>query len=233
MFEATLVSARPLTPAIRELTFDPGPGFRFVPGQWVSFRLPQPGGEALPRAYSIASAPRDDGRFDIAVTRVENGPGSAYLHAVEPGATLAMTHAQGFFTLGPVVRPVLFGATGSGLSPLRSMLHGLLAEGPLPEPVTLLLGARTRDDLLYRDELATLAASTAGLRFEPTLSRGDDAWSGRRGYVQTHLRELVAQLGGDCDVYACGLHKMLRELRRTMKEDLGFARERLHTERYD
>lgn len=234
LYTATLVSARTLSPSVRELTFDAGGGFRFVPGQWVSFRIPHGDGEILPRAYSIASAPRDGGRFDVAVTRVENGPGSAFLHAMEPGRELTMTHAQGFFTLDAPARPVLFVGTGTGLSPLRSMLHGWLGERDAERfPTAVLFGVRTEQDLLYGSELEELAKREPWFRFEPTLSRGGDDWSGRRGYVQAHLRELVGALGGDCDVYVCGLNKMIREVRRVLKEDLGFTRERIHTERYD
>jgi ferredoxin-NADP reductase len=51
--------------------------------------------------------------------------------------------------------------------------------------------------------------------------------------VQTHARELVTALGGDVDAYVCGLNKMIREVRQTLKGELGFTRERIHTERYD
>ena len=44
---------------------------------------------------------------------------------------------------------------------------------------------------------------------------------------------LVRDLGGDCDVYVCGLSPMIKEVRRVLKEDLGFTRDRIHTERYD
>jgi ferredoxin-NADP reductase len=43
----------------------------------------------------------------------------------------------------------------------------------------------------------------------------------------------VQALGGDCDVYVCGLNRMIKEVRRVLKEELGFTRERIHTERYD
>ena len=34
-------------------------------------------------------------------------------------------------------------------------------------------------------------------------------------------------------VYVCGLTKMITEVRRTLKEDLGVDRRRVHSERYD
>lgn len=231
---ARVVRARIVAPGVRELTLDPGPGFSYVAGQWVSFRIPVAGEDKpLVRAYSIASAPRTDGHFDIAVTRVESGAGSAYLHALNVGDTLVMGHAQGFFTLEPLHRPALMVATGTGVAPLKAMLESIdFADEETPK-ITLLLGVRTEIDLLYREEFAALAAAHGKFRFEPTLSRSADGWTGRRGYVQTHVAELLASLGTDCDVYVCGLNRMVKEVRRLLRDELGLARERVHTERYD
>jgi ferredoxin-NADP reductase len=231
---ATVVSTRALSPSVRELVLEPETPLPFVAGQWVSVRLTLPNGEFVSRAYSIACPPRADGRIEIAVTRVEGGAASPLLHALSPGDRVELSHAQGFFTLEPLARPALFVGTGTGVAPLRSMILAALADADLEPRFVLLAGARHEEDILYRDELEPLArARPDRLRFEPTLSRGDDRWTGRRGYVQTHLRELVESLGGDCDVYVCGLNKMIKEVRATLKGELGFTRERIHTERYD
>jgi CDP-4-dehydro-6-deoxyglucose reductase len=230
----TVVATRMLTPSVRELTLDPGPGFTYVPGQWVSLRIPLAHGEFVQRAYSIASPPREDGRFAIAVTRVEGGPGSNALHTIAPRQTLECSHAQGFFTLEPAARSTLLVATGTGVCPLRALLGPALAPDRAPARVTLLLGVRTEDDLLYRDDFERLQREhPARFRFVPTLSRPGDAWTGRTGYVQTHLRALFTDLGGDADVYVCGLQRMVREARAVLKGELGLPRERIHAERYD
>src|SRR6516165_9359611 len=95
-FVATLVTARALSPAVRELTFerDDGTPFAFEAGQWVNLLLP---GD-MKRSYSIASPPSSSPRFEIAVTHVQGGPGSSYLHALEIGAKLEVVGPQGFFT---------------------------------------------------------------------------------------------------------------------------------------
>lgn len=230
-----------LTHNVRELTIDPGPAFSYVAGQWVSLRMALANGEFVSRAYSIASAPRGDGLFELAVTRVEGGPGSTRLHELEVGDTLEMTHAQGFFTLESFVRPILFVATGTGLTPLRAMLQAALApEQEATHPITILHGVRSEDDLLYADELRAIASrDEMRVRFEPTLSRPSERWSGRRGYVQSHVGELIEAFGAaksdatDVDVYICGLNRMVKEVRAVLKGSLGFGRERIHSERYD
>jgi ferredoxin-NADP reductase len=230
----TVVATRMLTPSVRELTLDPGPGFTFTPGQWVSLRIPLENGEFVQRAYSIASPPRADGCFDLAVTRVDGGPGSTALHALSLQQTLECSLAQGFFTLEPSPRPTLLVGTGTGVSPLRAMLGPALAPERAPLEVILLLGVRTEQDLLYREHFEQVQRHHPDrFRFEPTLSRPSPAWTGRTGYVQTHLRELVTSLGGEVDVYVCGLQRMVREARATLKGDILLPRERIHTERYD
>lgn len=232
MREATILQAKMITPEVRELTVDPGPGFRFDPGQWVSLRIPQDG-EIVGRAYSIASPPSEDGSFQIAVTRVEGGPGSNYLHTVEPPVRVRMTEAEGFFTLQPPERPILMVATGTGVSPYRSMLLAREAQGLELPPTILLFGMRRESDLLYREDFERLASKWKSFRYVPTLSRAEESWTGRRGYVQVHVPELVIALGGDCDAYICGLNKMIQQVRSVLKAELGFTRQRIHTERYD
>jgi CDP-4-dehydro-6-deoxyglucose reductase, E3 len=229
----TLQRARMLSPKVRELTFDPGPGFAFEPGQWVSLKVPRPPPEyPLPRSYSIASAPRADGAFDVAVTRVENGPGSGFLHAMRVGDAIDCAPPAGFFTLPAVRRtPLLLVGTGTGVAPLRAMIQRLAADDDAP-PTTLLFGVRHQEDLLYRDEFSALAARDPRFRFEPTLSRPDGAWGGRAGYVQTHLPELLAH-HPDADVYVCGLSAMVRDARSVLRDTLGLPRGRVHSERFD
>ncbi|HEX7600510.1 MAG TPA: FAD-dependent oxidoreductase, partial [Polyangiaceae bacterium] len=124
-FDARLVGARMLSPLVRELVFARADGapLAFEAGQWVSLVLPLPAGE-LRRSYSIASRPDGTPNFEVAVTRVEGGPGSTYLHAMPPGTELQVVGPQGFFTR-PIdeTGPSLFVATGTGVTPLRSILE--------------------------------------------------------------------------------------------------------------
>src|SRR5580704_13201440 len=101
-FVATLASARSLSPSVRELTFERegGAPFAFEAGQWVNLLLP---GD-IKRSYSVASAPCEGPRFDLAITHVQGGPGSTYLHALELGSKLDVVGPQGFSTR-PLVPP--------------------------------------------------------------------------------------------------------------------------------
>src|SRR5580704_16665667 len=115
-FEAHLVRARALTPTVRELLFERVDGLPMVfePGQWVNLYVPTvdlgatapDAPVALKRSYSIASPPDGSSRFEIAVTRVQHGPVSTWVHAVEPGGPpFRFVGPQGFFTRAAVGGP--------------------------------------------------------------------------------------------------------------------------------
>src|SRR5262245_1584987 len=214
-FESRLVAARDLTSFVRELVFERADGkpFQYEPGQWVNLVLPLPDGE-IRRAYSIASAPvAGSPRFDLAVTRVENGPGSQYLHELQEGATLHTIGPHGLFTRDAVDAPSLFVATGTGVTPFRAMMQAAVMAG-IEAPLWLLFGARHEEDVRYRDELEGWARSRPNVRYEVTLSQGGAAWGGKRGYVQAHVPALVEELrsatgGAEPHVYVCGLERMV------------------------
>jgi ferredoxin-NADP reductase len=224
-----LEAAAMISPSVRHFflrTADGAPYF-FLPGQWVKVYLP-----GLDRDYSIASAPdaaRPD-RIELIVTHVEGGTGSSELHRIEVGQELETLGPNGLFVREEKERPspALFVATGTGLAPLRAMIQDALDRHE-SAPRTLLFGARTEADLLFRGELEALAIRGA-LRYEPTLSRGSDAWTGRRGYVQGHVRDLVPP---GAHVYVCGLSRMITEVRAVLRGELGLPRTQVHSERYD
>jgi len=235
-FTARIAGARMLSPNVRELVLEREGPLAFEAGQWVSLALPL-ADEPTKRSYSIASAPDGTGRFEIAVTRIEGGPGSMYLHSAPIGTELRVTGPQGFFTRPRDERaPALLVGTGTGVTPLRSMLRDAVGEADA-RTVWLLFGVRTEADILYREELDALAARHPNVRVFYTLSRPHDAWAGLTGYVQTHVPKLwdeLAALGqGAPHAYVCGLHRMVGAVRDLLRKDMGVARTQLHSERYD
>ena len=240
-FEARLLQAKTLSPSVRELSFERTDGrpMAFDPGQWVSARLPITVGdqESVKRSYSIASAPDQTPRFEIALTRVKDGPGSAWLCELAPGAVVPFVGPHGFFMRRAKDRaPALLVATGTGVTPMRSMLLSAVGAGS-QTPACLLFGVRREADLIYRAELETLARAHPFLRIEPTLSQPAPGWQGRQGYVQAHVRELWGDLEarsqGEVHAYVCGLERMVGSVRELLRKEMGVARQQVHTERYD
>jgi len=229
-FKAKIVSARMLASNVRELVLDRGAPFPFEAGQWVNLHVPN----MEKRAYSIASAPNGTS-FDLAVTLVEGGPVSTYLHSANIGTDIDVSGPQGFFSREKT-GPGLYVGTGTGVAPLRSMMKDALAKGET-RAMWLLFGVRTEGDILYRDELDALAKAYANVRVFYTLSRAADSWGGMRNYVQTHVEKLYRQMEalgeGAPHAYICGLHRMVGSVRDVLRKQMSVPREQVHSERYD
>ena len=235
MREVVVRHSRQLSRNVRGLTLAcvDGAALEFVPGQWVNLELTVGDGRDK-RAYSIASAPNSASpdSFELAVTWVDDGQVSRALHELPEGSVLGMDGPHGFFTReGLTHTPALFVGTGTGVCPLRAMLQSELAAESGP-PLQLLFGVRHEQDILYRAEFEALAAKHPRFSFHVTLSRPDEQWTGMRGYVQTQLTGLLE--GRDKPhVYVCGLSNMVGGVRKVLKEQLGYDRRSIHSERYD
>ena len=228
---ARLVESHELALEIRHFVFEvPGlDRLTFQPGQFVSLHH-RIHGEDITRAYSIASPPNGGNRFELCLNRVPSGPFSTFLFDLHPGDEVELEGPLGFFLLREPVGDSLFVATGTGISPLRSMITHLLACG-CDRRLQLLFGARYPERILYRREFEDLAARHPNFTFHPTLSRPPEGWAGLRGHLQEHLFERIAGRTG-VDVYVCGLKAMVNDVRARLKE-AGFDRKHIIYEKYD
>lgn len=219
-----------LAPEVRDFEFeaDNGGTLAFTPGQFVSFSA-EIGGKRITRAYSIASPPEGN-RFHLCLNRVAGGLFSPYLFEAPAGTAIDMQGPLGTFTIRDRDRHMFFVATGTGVAPFRAMAQEYLASGGTRQ-ITLLLGARFEENLLYRADFERLAREYPSFRFEPVLSRPGADWAGRTGHVQPHLFELIGERR-DLHVYACGMKAMVDDVRARLKE-LGFDRRQIIVEKYD
>lgn len=180
--------------------------FHWLPGQHI--RLAPPGAPELAASYSIASAPDPSfpGQFELAMSLSAT---PELLAGLVPGRTLLVSEPRGAFVWEPAPGAALLLGIGTGIAPLRAMLQAALRTAPVA-PVGLLLGARTEEDVLFHDELARLAERQPLFRFEPTLSRASEAWTGARGRVQDHLPRVVAAIDA-ARFFVCGTKTMVDE----------------------
>jgi ferredoxin-NADP reductase len=209
---ATLTNIRDETPRVRTFTFDvPGwPGH--LPGQHVDIRLTAEDGYQAQRSYSIASAPGEQraeaSEIELAVERVDDGEVSPFLHDVmRPADRLEVRGPIGGYFVwdGGSPEPVLLVAGGSGIVPLMAMIRHRAATGS-GVPMTLVYSSRTRDDVIYFDELEDLTTADNVLRVFHTLTRAQPpGWTGLSRRVDRPMLE-SALAGGDesTQAFVCG-----------------------------
>jgi len=228
--KATLIETYEIAPEVRHFLFEvaDAPALDFTPGQWVSITETVKE-KKVTRAYSLASAPRGN-RFELCLNRVKEGLFSPWLFKLEPGQSLAMRGPLGSFTPKQPFSDSVLIATGTGVAPFRAFLQSKpVAESDAQ--ITLLLGARYEESLLYKQEFENVETTRPGFRFLPTLTRPPAGWGGLTGRVQTHLDEVLSGRT-EVDVYICGLRAMVDEVR-TMLSVRGFVKNRIHFEKYD
>ena len=234
LLTARLRSSAPLSDGTHHLEFEVEelPRFDFTAGQFVSMKAERDGRE-ITRAYSIASAPKKNNVFDVCLNRVQFGFFSNYLCDLQDGARVKFNGPHGAFILKQPVRDSIFVATGTGIAPMRGMLHWLFEdeERHKNHEFWLVFGVRYEKDLYYHNEFMNMEREHSNLHYLPTLSRENPGWTGATGYVQEHVRKIAAG-HSDMDAYICGLKDMVKANRDQLKE-LGWDRKSILFERFD
>src|SRR6267143_5661463 len=147
------------TPRVSSLVLEVPAWPGHLAGQHVDLRLTAEDGYQAQRSYSIASPP-EDSQVILTVERLEDGEVSPYLVGeVKAGDKIELRGPIGgyFVWKGSDERPLLLVAGGSGIVPLMAMIRHRAATGAAAH-VRLLYSSRSLDDVIYRDELATLSA---------------------------------------------------------------------------
>ncbi len=236
LLSAELTKSVWLSPQTRHLEFRVAgvDDFLFIPGQFISIKQPKPDGRVHTRAYSIASAPRGDATFDICLNRIKDGFLSNWLCDLEVGASITFHGPHGLFAMRERKTDAIFIATGTGIAPIRSMIQWLFAETERnrAHEFWLVFGTRYESSIYYRDEFEEIEWRNPNFHYIPTLSRCGDGWAGCRGYVQDHVRQIVAARA-NMQAYICGLHQMVNANRQLLTEELGWDTKRIVFERYD
>lgn len=231
---ATVTAIRPETPTVTSFTFRLPAWRPHRPGQHYDVRLTAEDGYQAERSYSIASAPERAGEIDLTIERVPDGEVSGYFHEVVVPGDLVEVRGPigGYFTWLPGERPLLLVGGGSGVVPLMAMLRARAAAGARG-PARLLYSAREPDEVIYRDELANLAAANDGFEEFLTLTRRQPP--GWTGYARRIDREMLADvarpLGPDPEVYVCGPTRLVEVVADGLV-DVGVPVARIRTERF-
>jgi CDP-4-dehydro-6-deoxyglucose reductase, E3 len=217
-FKAFVRSVADLTADVREIELEliAPTEISFAAGQFISFEVHAPEWPyPITRSYSIASDPGDRVRVRLLLNLVPGGRLSPYLFGLRVGDDVTFRGPLGTFCLRPSARDLLFVATGTGIAPVRSMLHSLASEQSA-RSVTLFWGLRTRADLYYQEELARLAERLPAFSYVTTLSRPDESWLGSRGTVTPLVESRIATVA-NLDAYVCGNEAMIKDVTAVLK----------------
>lgn len=206
---ATVTEIVTRTPRIKSFFFTLSRPFDFQAGQHVDVRLTAPDGYRAMRSYSIASAPEDSTRLELAIEYLENGEVSQFFHeVVAVGDAIELRGPLGGYFIWKASDggPLLLVGGGSGVVPLMSMIrHRRLVMSSVP--IVLLFSARTSNDVLYRDELIELDGKRDGFSLILTLTRDRPVRAGdygRRTDAGMMAEVLARSPSRPAQVFVCG-----------------------------
>jgi CDP-4-dehydro-6-deoxyglucose reductase len=185
------------------LRLPPNNNFQYLPGQYIDVI----GTGGVKRSYSIANTFTQGGKIELHVKKVSEGIMSNYwFGGAKPSDLLRLDGPHGTFSFrDKPAQNIIFLATGTGIAPVKSILEQLdqnpsLATGKI---IHIYWGGRFEHDLYWRPSFSTIKPI-----FKPVLSRANDVWQGRRGYVQDALISDGVDLS-DAVIYACGSPEMI------------------------
>lgn len=179
-------------------------------------RTPRPGEFMMMYAFgigeiaiSVSGVPESDGGA-IHHTIRSVGAVSRALHGAAPGSVIGM---RGPFGTGwrlpeAVGDDVVIVAGGVGLAPLRPVVLATLTDRDSYGRVTLIAGARTRDDFLFAQELADWSSSGV-IDVHMTVDVPIQGWPGEVGFVTEPLRRTPMR-ADRTTAFLCGPEAMMR-----------------------
>ena len=222
------------TPRCTSIVLEPPdwPGHRA--GQHVDVRLTAEDGYQAQRSYSIASGP-EEAQLLLTIERLDDGEVSPYLvDELMPGDELELRGPIGGYFVwdDSLGGPLLLVAGGSGIVPFRSMLRHRAAVRSSVQ-ARLLYSSRSLSEVVYREELARLAADDDGVVVHFTLTR--EAPEGWRGYRRRIDREILSEVAWPPEqrplIYVCGPTAFVETAASGLVE-LGHDAGRIRTERF-
>jgi ring-1,2-phenylacetyl-CoA epoxidase subunit PaaE len=211
--------------------------YDFAPGQYLTLRTTMDG-EEVRRSYSICSGP-DDGELRIAVKKVDGGAFSSWAaDELKSGDELDVMTPTGRFGVraAPDEARIYVGfAAGSGITPLLSIIKGVLAREPKSR-FFLFYGNRSATGVMFLEALEELKDRflqrfslfhvISGEEQDIPILHG--RLDGEK--VRVLLRSLVPAASVD-HVFICGPTGMSEEIETTCR-DIGIADDRIHVERF-
>lgn len=206
--------------------------FTFLPGQFLTFSA-KLDGKPVRRSYTIASSPTQCDYVEITVKREDQGAESRYLHDhVAIGDRLEVSGPSGVFTFtGAEADSVVLISGGVGITPMMCVIR-YLTDRAFPGDIFFLYGARTPQDIIFREELEHLRRRHRNLHIAETIERAEGtSWTGAVGNIS---KEFIAHAVPEIAwrrVHVCGPPAMMKAVKTDLLE-LGVAGEKIKTEAF-
>ncbi len=165
--------------------------------------------DGIPLPFSIANAPRADGKLELQIKAMPDNPYTTEIvNKIKTKSSLTLRGPYGhvIYRSEPDL-PIIFVAGGTGIVPLKAIIEEALARKD-QRTMHLYWGGKTVDALYLNEQMQTLAKTHTNFSFTPVIGNADAYWEGSTGLVH----EIVTQQYDDLShyqVYASGPTEMV------------------------
>ena len=166
-------------------TLDGKKPFAPKPGQLGMFSLPMIG-EAM---FSVTN--QGDDYIDMAIKKT--GELTDALHEIEEGQEIGFRgpYGNGFPLEYLMGKDIVFIAGGIGLAPVRSVIMHCLKNRADYGKLTIIYGARSVEDLCFKDDLFNNWPKEENTQVYVTIDRPQEGWEGHVGFVPDYIKEIA------------------------------------------
>jgi sulfite reductase subunit B len=148
------------------------------PGEFVMVSIPGVGEAPI----SVSSSPTQRGYFELVVRNVGKLTGA--MHKLEEGDILGIRGPFGYGFPVQILEgnDLVFVAGGLGIVPLRSLINFVIDNRRDFGKVSILLGCKTPEDMLFGDEVEKWK-KRLDVNFNCTVDKGYPEWKGNVGLI--------------------------------------------------
>ena len=180
--------------------------FEHLPGQCAMLSVPGIS-EAM---ISITSSPTNKEYMEFSVKKC--GCLTEWLHAMEEGQMITVRGPYGrHFPVDDELagKNLVFVAGGIGLAPLRSVINYVRDNRDKYGRVDIIYGSRSKEDLVYYDEIVNEWMNTPDFHVHLTIDREQENWDGHVGFVPNYIAEVGLNPVNTCALM-CGPPIMIK-----------------------
>ncbi len=192
-----LKTRKSINPEVVWLSFVPESGnpVEFTAGQYITLYFLNSSFGWQGKSYSVASSPYESAGISIVVKKI--GGFSSAIHELRVGDKVKIIGPTGYFYPSPSAKSLLFLAAGIGISPFYSILRSLERNGGLNDKnVVLLYSNKTKDDIVFFDELNEVAEKNKGLKIAHFLTRNVQSFDSPPARSEYPPRSLLLAVEG-------------------------------------
>jgi Na+-transporting NADH:ubiquinone oxidoreductase subunit F len=207
----------------------------YIPGQYVQLLTPayKKSSEEVYRAYSIASDPAQKNIIDLIVRLVPGGICTTYcFEYLKIGDEVKLNGPYGEFRLSETNATIVFIAGGSGMAPIKCMLHHM-KNTQSKRKATYYFGANQPRELFHLDLMKEFEKQLPDFNFVPVVAKPKDGETSNyeTGFVTDAVRRGLKN-APEAEAYLCGSPGMIEAAIKVILE-LGMDEKNIFYDKFE